>query len=115
MSVREIRPRHGGDRLGTVAHSTSPKAKQRELTLLVVYGDVAGDARAVGVRVRTAEGGSRVLTLRPNAAVELAKGLLQNLPAVYLAADDELVGILKTAVADAEREAQAVVEALKRS
>lgn len=120
MAVRELKQ---GDRgtmqLGTVAQSVSHKAKKRTIQAVVVYQD---QHCVCGIRLHL-DGvdpslgrytSDTVLALNPNAAIEIAKGLLQNLPYQYVAADDELIQIMKEATGMAEREANAVAEAIKR-
>lgn len=51
--------------------------------------------------------------LTPRAAVEVVKGVLLNVYGPYLAADDELLAIMKGVIAEGERVSDGVAEALK--
>lgn len=114
MTVREIKQRPGSSKLGTASRSASGKGKRRIIDRLIVHSDVVEHGRNVGVRVDVEGKVFAVLSLGPNAAVELVKGLLLNLPDHFLAADEELLGIFAQAQSRSDAEAKAVVSALNR-
>lgn len=103
MAVREVKAQ-SGRKIGTMASSVSGRAKDRPVDSLVVYGETNYHN---GIRINAGDKVT-VLSLAPPAVIEVVKGLLANLPDIYLAADDELLGIIKPAVGIAEADARAV-------
>lgn len=101
----------GVGNIGTVARSLRGNAKTKPVEELMVFK--MPDSTQINVKVDGVGGTETVLHLTPKAAAELAKGLLMNLPGIYLAADDELQSILSQAVAAAEADAKAVNNMLK--
>lgn len=108
MTVRKIEQRPGAPRLGRAKSGRRADVISR----ITVYPGVGDEARNPQVMVETPPFDVE-LSLSCAAGVELVKGILQNLPDVYLAADDELQAIFKDKVAAANADARAVVEAVR--
>lgn len=95
------------------AMGMTPKGKKR----------VGGDIEKITIAPSTAAGtsvllqvegnaGGMTFNLTPQASMDIIKGLLDNLPQMYVAADDELLRIIEAAVGEARRNARGVVEAV---
>jgi hypothetical protein len=113
MPVRKIEARLGMRKIGMVRpNPTSTKAK--EIDAILVYPEHGTGMMAL--QVETPGPGSKkskqVVALSFNAAMEVVKGILQNMHEFSVAADDELQSILKEKLAFADREARQAVAAV---
>lgn len=109
MTARNVRLAHGR-KLGTLAVSTSDKAKQNSIQEVSIWNE---DKANIGIRTEH-EGKVCVLRLTYTSAIEIAKGVLQNLHYIHTTMDEELVQILRNAQAEADKDVSAVQECLKR-
>lgn len=113
MSVRDINQRTGMRNLGVTMRTPTSKAT-KEITKITVYpdgGSSKGSHNTV-ILVYT-ETTKQVIGLSANAAMEVVKGILQNMNDFTVAADDELQNIMKEKLGSANREAQAVVDCVR--
>jgi hypothetical protein len=93
--------------LGTLAASRSSRATHHTIRSLEVKDS------GYGVLVAADGTKSAALYLTARAGLELVKALIDNLPALFLAADDDLAKKMRMLLAAAEREGEAIAEALK--
>lgn len=97
MIVRKIVERPGSPKLGLMTSSASSRAKKSAIKELFVWQE--NDGHSIGVRLNLEGGKTGIIDLSQTAAIELAKGILQNLHDVSIAVDEELQDIIKQAVA----------------
>src|SRR5262252_3494330 len=111
MAVRKIKASRR-TRLGEVAASDGPKAKRRDIEGIAVFrqgSPTVSDSPDYRVVIQVEEGGKApLLYLTARAVVEVAKGLMLNLPNATLAADSQLLSLCRGVINAAE---QAVREA----
>lgn len=112
MTARKIE-KSRSRKLGTVRQGS--KGVSRDIEVLSVYPDASGKGSVVPVvEVQipsTSSPSSKTryfMFLSPEAALEVVKGLLQNLPPMYVAADDELLAIIRIVEGDVARETAAI-------
>lgn len=125
MAMREIVDREQPDRkIGTVQTSHAKGAKQTKVTKIIVLDNGARDVvlRFILDPSGTGDRGlwpERIFCLRPDAALQIAKGILQSLPDVSLGADALHPGsvqeIVNAAVSRSEEDARQVVAAVRES
>lgn len=99
--------------LGHVAVSSkSPDNKAKPIVRLMIYPrekysrEIWLEILADGMRVPN-------IRLRPDAALEIVKGILQGLPDISIIADDELLAIFRDKLATEQREMQTIQNVLK--
>ena len=108
--------------LGSIKFSTSSHAKEYDLSEVIVYGDMdfaskQGFQRVIGIRCNKSDdqgGKPAIVTISHNAAMELVKGILQNMAYITIAADEEFCQIVDDARKKASDEAQSIVDAVRR-
>lgn len=95
--------------LGSVATShKSPDGKVSPILSLTVYGVQKHGGTQIWVDLLTE--GKKVpnLRLRPDAALEIVKGILQDLPDISIIANEELLNLFREKLATEKREIEAI-------
>lgn len=113
MTIRKIVKTSGASPVGRMGSPKQPLSRHREITELLVFPGQGIHGRDVTLSVQCGTAPIFYTHLGPNAAMEVVKGILQNLPDFFVAADDEFLSIVAAIQKRSKEDSQAIISCIR--